>query len=553
MANTKITSRVLADDAVLTANITDANVTTAKIAADAITTAKIADDVALGGNPTSTTQSAGNNTTRLATTAFVTTAISNLADSAPAALDTLNELAAAIGDDANFSTTVTNSIATKLPLAGGTMTGDLILGDNIKIELGSASGGDLQIYHDGSNSYVSDQGTGQLVLLTNSFRVNNAANSENIITAEENGAVSLFYNDAVKLATVTGGVTVTGTLTAGDGHTFGSDGDDNLLIASSANENIVIDSADDIILDADGSTITFKDGGTRRFGFALDATPDFIMEGGNASITTTTQDADFTIIGNDGGSDINALTFDMSEAGAATFNAGITATTAAFSNIITNTHSVPFSFTYNGNDGTYDKTVYYVNQNNSSGNLTNGITVEMGRITDSSSAEVRNFTFAARGGQVSASMNANGLAFGSDTATANRLDDYEEGTFNVAVTGQTTQNSLGKYTKVGNICTCTFLFNCDANATGSNPLFFGTLPFTSVSATMAHIGLYDGDATGGNEVATFANGIVLWGDLGASATGFYARSNSTGTNPYYREDILSSSSYITCTVTYRTT
>jgi len=44
------------------------------------------------------------------------------------------------------------------------------------------------------------------------------------------------------------------------------------------------------------------------------------MEGGNASITTTTQDADFTIIGNDGGSDINALTFDMSEAGAASFN-----------------------------------------------------------------------------------------------------------------------------------------------------------------------------------------------------------------------------------------
>ena len=78
MANTKITSRVLADDAVLTANITDANVTTAKIAADAITGAKIADDVALGGNPTTTTQSAGNNTTRIATTAFVTTALSSI-------------------------------------------------------------------------------------------------------------------------------------------------------------------------------------------------------------------------------------------------------------------------------------------------------------------------------------------------------------------------------------------------------------------------------------------------------------------------------------------
>jgi len=125
MANTKITSRVLADNAVLTANITDANVTTAKVADNAVTGDKVADDVALAGNPTTTTQSAGNNTTRIATTAFVSTAVANLADSAPDALNTLNELAAAMGDDANFSTTITNSIAAKLPLAGGTMTGDL--------------------------------------------------------------------------------------------------------------------------------------------------------------------------------------------------------------------------------------------------------------------------------------------------------------------------------------------------------------------------------------------------------------------------------------------
>ena len=93
---------------------------TGLIANDAITDAKIA-DVTL----TTATQSASDNSTKIATTAYVTTAIANLADSAPATLNTLNELAAALGDDANFSTTVTNSIATKLPLAGGTLTGDL--------------------------------------------------------------------------------------------------------------------------------------------------------------------------------------------------------------------------------------------------------------------------------------------------------------------------------------------------------------------------------------------------------------------------------------------
>ena len=51
--------------------------------------------------------------------------VSLIVDAAPGTLNTLNELAAALGDDANFSTTVTNSIATKLPLAGGTMTGNI--------------------------------------------------------------------------------------------------------------------------------------------------------------------------------------------------------------------------------------------------------------------------------------------------------------------------------------------------------------------------------------------------------------------------------------------
>ena len=72
-----------------------------------------------------TTQAASDNSTNVATTAYVTTAISNLVDSSPDALNTLNELAAALGDDANYASTTNAAIAAKLPLAGGTMTGDL--------------------------------------------------------------------------------------------------------------------------------------------------------------------------------------------------------------------------------------------------------------------------------------------------------------------------------------------------------------------------------------------------------------------------------------------
>lgn len=78
---------------------------------------------ALTGTPTAPTAIAGTNTTQLATTAFVTTAINNLINAAPGALDTLDELAAALGDDANFATTVTNALAAKAPLASPTFTG----------------------------------------------------------------------------------------------------------------------------------------------------------------------------------------------------------------------------------------------------------------------------------------------------------------------------------------------------------------------------------------------------------------------------------------------
>ena len=116
MAIQKITGDVIATSAVTADSLADTTITAAKLHTTLDLTGKTV---------TVATASAGDNDTTVASTAFVSTAVANLADSAPSTLDTLNELAAALGDDANFSTTVTNSIATKLPLAGGTMTGSL--------------------------------------------------------------------------------------------------------------------------------------------------------------------------------------------------------------------------------------------------------------------------------------------------------------------------------------------------------------------------------------------------------------------------------------------
>ena len=78
---------------------------------------------AFTGVPTAPTAVAGTNTTQLATTQYVRTEVANLVSSAPGALDTLDELAAALGDDASFAATVTTSIGLKAPLESPAFTG----------------------------------------------------------------------------------------------------------------------------------------------------------------------------------------------------------------------------------------------------------------------------------------------------------------------------------------------------------------------------------------------------------------------------------------------
>lgn len=75
---------------------------------------------ALTGTPTAPTAAANTNTTQIATTAYVQTEITDLIGGAPGALDTLNELAAAIDDDASYASTITTALGGKSPTAGNT-------------------------------------------------------------------------------------------------------------------------------------------------------------------------------------------------------------------------------------------------------------------------------------------------------------------------------------------------------------------------------------------------------------------------------------------------
>ena len=141
-----------------------------------------------------------------ATKAYVDTSIANVIDNAPAALDTLNELAAAMGDDASFSTTVTNSIATKLPKAGGTMTGAIAMGTNKITGLGTPSAGTdaaTKAYADSVDTQKLDKSGGTMsgVLAMGANKITGVANPTQAQDASTKGYTDTLFGSTAAAAT----------------------------------------------------------------------------------------------------------------------------------------------------------------------------------------------------------------------------------------------------------------------------------------------------------------------------------------------------------------
>ena len=141
---------------------------------------------ALTGVPTAPTAAANTNTTQVATTAYVQTEIADLIAAAPGALDTLDELAAALGDDAAFSTTVTNSIAAKLPLVGGTMSGAIAMGTSKITGLGTptvSTDAATKAYVDTMLPLAGGTMTGAIAMSTNKITgVGDPTNAQDVAT-----------------------------------------------------------------------------------------------------------------------------------------------------------------------------------------------------------------------------------------------------------------------------------------------------------------------------------------------------------------------------------
>ena len=93
------------------------------------------------------------------------------------------------------------------------MTGNVTFGDSNKLVMGAGS--DLLVFHDTSNSYIQDVGSGNLIIAGNAdIQITDSAVSENKAVFTTNGAVTLYYDNASKFATTSSGIDVTGTVNA---------------------------------------------------------------------------------------------------------------------------------------------------------------------------------------------------------------------------------------------------------------------------------------------------------------------------------------------------
>ena len=143
--------------------------------------------------------------------------------------------------------------------------------DNAKAIFGAGS--DLQIYHDGTGSYIEENGTGNLFIEATNLRIKSAS-GENYIAADQDGAVQLYYDNSAKLATFSGGVSVTGTV-ASDGLSMG-DGD----IATFGNSN-------DLQIYHNANNSYVQDVGTGKLHITSDGTGVSIDKGTSESVSYT--------------------------------------------------------------------------------------------------------------------------------------------------------------------------------------------------------------------------------------------------------------------------
>ena len=335
-----------------------------------------------------------------------------------------------------------NSIKFYTTASGVFVGGHIDLDDNSELQIGT--GDDLKIYHDGNHSYISDTGTGALILKSNDFNVQSDT-GETMIWGDDNAAVKLYYDGSPKFETTSDGTQTTGRSRIYYG---GNAGKPTLLIgADNAQGSTSLTNATQKACRVGMPHYTNAEEPTNMFhGVSGDGIAEVRYGGGTsymnaatshrfytAANTTTTSGTEHMRIESDG--DLRLSSDDVD----------------------TN---------YGFIDG----------WSGASGDMV------LGSDHSTTGSNGSNIIFKTRGGEKVRIQHGGGISFNGDTAAANSLDDYEEGLWDL--TGGSCNIDLhdsydtGWYVKIGHVVTCAAYVQSDETSTDTAALTF-TLPFAT--------------------------------------------------------------------------
>jgi len=385
--------------------------------------------------------------------------------------------------------------------------------DNTKALFGT--GNDLEIYHDGSDSYIKDSGTGILVLQTNQFRVNNAAGNETIINAAENGTVDFYHDNSIKCYTTATGFKIHTSChlhmddssearfgssddlkiyTNGSASYIAHNGDGDLFISTGgAGENLYVSSAEHVILRtaaSENAVYCIKNG-------AVDLYYD------------------------------NSKKLETLSGGA-----------RVYGNLLLDGDSRTLKF------GNSDDLQIYHDGNNSyiSDTGTGSLILRTGRVSfnDTGNNEMGRF-------------DGEGLKFNGDSAAANGLDDYEIGSWDPTpnTSNPSWLNTDGTYVKIGRLVHCDMWLRASGTSSSSSQIVC-SLPFVATN---------DGNSNARPTTAVGrAYNLQNWGSNGNPFAWVSSNSsnlnwmwNNNGANPgEISMNVWKSGAELHASITYRT-
>jgi hypothetical protein len=429
-------------------------------------------------------------------------------------------------------------------------SGDMTFEDNDKAVFGNGS--DLRIYHTGSHSTIENIGTGHLQIHSTDFRLRNSAGTESMILANADGNVQLYYDNALKLATTSTGIDVTGTVTA-DKVTIGT--------SSASNGKLTLEGVDGAdsagiyfnnTTATNGKSYSLSSGNSGEF-MLYDRTSSayrlFVTSAGNVGIGTSSPAATLQVEGEtriypasgtailrfgSGGAEKGKLSVDASS------NMAFETANSERMRIDSSGHllvgttdassSVAGFRAYSGGNGAFTIAGQPLELNRLSsdgsilgfqkdgapvgsiGTAGGDITIGTGDtgLTFEDSADVihpiNQSTGAARDNAIDLGKSAarfkdlylSGGVYLGGTGAANKLDDYEEGTWTPEIYYQnatdqgnaTNTTQTGYYTKIGRVVTLDFrlIWNITGSPANDN-IGVKNLPFTGGGDTFAAAGV----------------------------------------------------------------